>query len=275
MISLRSALGACVLALAPYSATAADHIFPTDIVGSGEVDATVRWSTFTIEEPLSSSNFSIKEERDEEDLSLRTGLGHGWHVGASVPYYSKDKITGESTTGSLPIADRKGWRNVDLWASVRLLDGQGSTPTVRGTVQFDTNSGAAGNEGFEAAVTAGYPDRLGWRPYATLAVGVRTESRFHDFQGANLGAFYAISDRITLNPAAFIRHLSATNTAGTNVEYGFSTTAQVRAGNDSFLIPGVGYEHLGPLAAGLLSYGSANTWIYSLAWYSLFGAHSR
>lgn len=260
-------IATCAAALAAaigVPAHAADHLFPTDLVAPGEVDASLAYERYAHEygTPL-----DLEQDVQAETLQVRTGITDRLDAGARLEYFSEDRLT--ALSGNFLLTEDKGARNVGFSATYRLTDSKDIA--VNGTAIIRVKAGDGGDSGAALRLDIGAGDRKGWRPYGSAKLNWTREDSARNSAAAEAGAFYPASERIRLKPFLAVAHefdsSDDTNQASTEESVGLAGLFQIA--ERAVITAQLEYEH------GERDFGFENTSFTTLhkalSVYVLFG----
>ena len=265
----RRALALALLLAAP-AAKAADRLFPTDVLQNGEIDASLDFTHSTIRLPL--SGYSVGSEEftaDAEVLQLRAGTGDDLQFGASVPYYSQYRI--EAVPNYFLIADDKGFRDLDVWATYRFLADPAFSLATE--LRWDTDSARYGDDGVELAVTAG-SDLGAVQGYGELRYAYRRNDDVANTASAKAGLFIPVTASLRMAPELFYAHDQSTPDFGSSWSCGLNLVAHLQIAHSVFVSPHAGYGLIGPRKSKGPRFSTGQSdrdWSAGLGIYALFG----
>lgn len=272
MSLLRHSLVAAFLYGVTSAAPAAQRLFPTDIVAVGETDVVLAFSFLSIKAGAKNATFDLEETREVEHLRVRAGVAPNLHIGASLPYYSRDDIDAVLGNTRLNVSSDSGVRNIQGWATYRFAYDEGRGPAFTGRLVLDTNTGAAGDEGVEVELAAGWQNLDTWQPYVIYTGAFRRDSDDRDVHTVSFGAYRALNNTVTFVPGLYYLRYLSTDSAGPQDQWVAHLGAQIQLGTSTFLLPELGYIRIGELDTKGIDLERGDGLLFSVGVYTLFGA---
>jgi hypothetical protein len=261
----------CALALALLTAapqtSGTDRLFPTDVPEAREVDASLSagYARSTSEDSDSETEFTSVFEI----LQLRAGLGTRFALGAVVPYLSSGEVCFRSSSSDLCEDLDAEWGSASVFADYQIAGHNGSPFSAKLHLQYDTNSDADENDGFDVSLAGGWALDSGLKAFALLGRKMPNADFASDSWRVGAGLF-AGPATVRVVPEVSYARFDATDFIDAYASYRGTLSALIALTDRVTLSPGVGYTRIEPPD----SFGPDETaagWDARLTVYSLFG----
>lgn len=215
------------------------------------------------------------EERTSETLQIRYGLGSDWHIGLGIPYVSRSSSNTDFTSPPVHYSNTtgKGEQNPSIWATYGIINDKVSPLSLNAQLLISPDTTGDVATSYVGRLTAGWrnSDRLSL--YARLSATTFEDSSSRDRYSFSTGAYFALSESLTLVPQAAYVHYVSTNTMSSFDQVDVGLSAHVKLTPNSYLIPGVVFYRNGASSSndGLFHREATdNGKAFSLGFYHLF-----
>lgn len=163
-------------------------------------------------------------------MHLRYGLGGNWQIGMAIPYASQNTIRVDYDSPSVHYAnDFKGAENPLLWATYGFIQDENSRFSLNGELAVTPDTTGKLTNGYSAKLISGYRSSKNLKLYSTLSRTEYKSANVSDKYTFSVGAFWKITESITLVPHAQLTSFESTRslTAANRQAVGLSAIIQV------------------------------------------------
>lgn len=243
------------LSLISPNAMADQRLFATDVLHPGEVDVQLHLSTTMGERGVtylpSNAPSRVQDHSDNQLAEVRYGLGNDTHVGASMTYYSKDSSTQSYTVPPYPVYDHAatGFSAVNVWVKHQFINGSQSPLTLSSQMNLIAHPGTDVNGRAYTSVLAGID--VGWdfgqgiKSFAEAIYDVPNRGDFSRVASAQVGLWWSLGARATLQLAGGVAHYQANDKIGSRNVDRVGLGAIVDLLHNTYLIPNLDFGHMG------------------------------
>jgi hypothetical protein len=230
---------------------AEEKFFITDVLEKKEVEGGVNFSYAHLSYDVSSqvSRASVNRRLDQTfaNFSFNVGLGHGFEVGASIPYVfsRRSKTDYYALPYRATSASEEGFGDVLLRSKYLILDERENPFTlVAGLgVKFETASEddvGSGTTDIKPLIAASTTVGQSLRPYAIYQLTSRNHGS-GDTHAFEFGAEKELSDDMGLNASLEADFHTSSDFFHSRESYHFTIESYIRMGRNFYAIPGVDY----------------------------------
>ena len=230
---------------------AEEKLFITDLLEKGEMDASVSFSYFHDATEISSPSSSLNADQTVDimtsEYSFNIGLGHGFEVGAGIPYTFFRKIRLEYPTipSSTTRIKEDGFGDIALRGKYRIFSETEKPFTlVAGLgVKLETapeDDGGTGTTDIGPFVAASTTLAHGIQPYGIYEFIAKNHGK-SDTHAVVLGAEKELNDKVALRASLEADFRTSSHDLGSFESYHLTLRSYIRAGRDFYLIPVVDY----------------------------------
>jgi len=226
------------------NAYADDRLFPTAILGKGEVDMYMSIGHASHSQDI---NFNGNPGRSSfsqtsEDFQIRYGLGSDWHVGMGLSYDSRHVVNQDFSSPSGHVSSRRGEgeQNPVIWASYGIIHDGASPLSLSAQIMVSPDTTGDAKTSYSGRLTTGWKSDDTLKYYGQLAANFRDDFGFGGYD-IGVGAYKRLSEVLTLVPHVHFSRHESTNIWSSWDQYGVGLSAHVRLSRGSYLIPELGF----------------------------------
>lgn len=256
-------------------AHAENRLFPTDILGRGELDAQllVGHDTYSGNIDLMGNPGGMAQNHTTQSLEVRYGLGANWHVGAAMHNVSRGVYHSDYTNPPTHFVDTdsEGRQNPSLWAVYGFVNDKANPFSLNGELWVSPNTTGRPGRYFGRLAT-GWKSSETLRLYGSLTRTASNDSRVADSIGIGGGAYYVISPSVTLIPSLSYTRNDATGSFSSMTQYSASLSSNIEIYRNTYMMPR--FSHIwgsaGDSGDGLFHQGTTKGTAIGLGLYHLF-----
>lgn len=239
-MKLRAAVVPALL-FASAAVMAENRLFPTDVLEKGRVDvfagmdnSFVKLDGMSFGNPGRFSHHVISEA-----VAARYGGGNGWHVGLSLPYFSKDVSLSRYRAPPAHFKnEHDGAANPEIFARYSFLGEGISRLSLAGDITVSPHSLGDTASAYSGRITAGWRSDETLRLYAGLQVTARSGSAESDSNSIFIGAHKIVAEGVTLIPRASYYNVLANDYYTSQSYFTFGLGAHIRVAPRTYVVPG-------------------------------------
>jgi len=242
---------ALTIMMMSHTSRAEEKLFITDVLEEKEMEASASFSYFHSATEISSPSATLNADQTVDVASSRysfnVGLGHGFEVGARIPYiFSRRVRTQYPTIPSTTIRfSEKGFGDLSLGGKYRIFS-ETDKPfaLVAGLgVKLETapeDDGGTGTTNIMPFVAASTTVGENIRPYAIYEAIVRNHGR-SDTHAVLLGAEKELNQNVGLRASLEADFHTSSDNLESHESYHLTLTSYIRICGDFYVIPAIDY----------------------------------